>query len=177
MTTAKIYNKRLPTMALDTNRIIQRFLDAEVGEVITYGELSSLVGYDIQAKRSALTQAQNRLLNHHGMVFSCVRSVGMKRITAEENIKSTDAYLRCIRNKSYKKMKELGAIENFNELPTDAQHKHNTAMSLCGLLHNVSTKRSFKKIEGKIVRAGNVLPPLKTMELFLSDNPVKKGDR
>ena len=94
MTTAKIYNKRLPTMALDTNRIIQRFLDAEVGEVITYGELSSLVGYDIQSKRSALTQAQNRLLNHHGMVFSCVRSVGMKRITAEENIKSTDAYLR-----------------------------------------------------------------------------------
>ena len=78
---------------------------------------------------------------------------------------------------TYKKMKELGAIENFNELPTDAQHKHNTAMSLCGLLHNVSTKRSFKKIEGKIVRAGNVLPPLKTMELFLSDNPVKKGDR
>jgi hypothetical protein len=174
MTNAKIYNKRLPTMALDTNRIIQSFLDAEVGEVITYDELSDLVGYDIQKKRGALSQAQTRLLNHHGIVFSCMRNVGMKRITAEENVHSTDAYLTSIRNKSYKKMKELGCVDNFDELSTKNQHKHNTAMSVFGLLNSVSQRRAFKKIESKIVKAGDVLPPLKTMELFLSDNPVKK---
>src|SRR5690606_7840323 len=68
-------------------QIIERHLEtAEVGQLVTYVELSQLVGRDVQKKDRHLLETAKRALLRRGMVFEAVRGEGVKRVTDDENI-------------------------------------------------------------------------------------------
>ena len=84
MTTTFNDNKSIPETAIDTRLLLQRLLQAKVGEVITYRELNSAIDRDVQREANPFLQSAMRAALRQMMVFSTIRGVGVKRLTDRE---------------------------------------------------------------------------------------------
>jgi hypothetical protein len=161
--------RSIAELSIYTQEIERKLLEVEVGETITYAELSEHIGLNVQEPnaRGYLYSAMRRLLNNDQIVFDCVRGVGVKRLSDEEIAKGIGSkYLKSLRAKTKKANKKLTSIQDFENLSNEAKVSHNTALSFLGFFQHMTKNRNVRKIEDKVSERRQIMNFTETLRLM-----------
>lgn len=154
-------------LSLDSQMLYERIRGANEGEVISYEDLSKVVGRDVRKKRGALITAQRLALSEHAIVFGTIVKEGIKRLSAREIVESSPAVTKKIARAARRQIRKLTSIRE--TLSGDALVRHNTHVSLMGTLAHICSAPSVKALEGKVANYQKVLPVAKTLEHFRAE--------
>lgn len=159
--------KTIAELSVDTQLIIKRLKQAAVGDTITYQELTTLVGGNIQGnKRYLLQSARGHVLRNEHMVFDCIEDVGVKRISDSEIVETVPNHtMTRIRRTAKRGVRKLACAE-YELLSGDEKTRFNAGASLLGAIAQLSKPTSLELIGPKIMEAQDKLPLAKTLELF-----------
>ena len=135
--------------------------EASVGDVVDYETLNRAIGRDVRgAARAGLSSARSLVQREKRFVFSCVNNVGLKRLSDTEIVGLSDGARDHIRRTSRRTAKKLTCVD-YDAMPKDQQVKHNTALSMLGVIGELSTDKSVKRLTGAIEQTGSELPVVK----------------
>lgn len=153
-------------LAVDTRLLYQYLRDMDVGSIANYSELDDVIGRDVRnAGYSNLASARRRCLNHDGIVFGTVKSVGLKRLNDQEIVATADGEFDAIRRKARHAARKV-ACSDYSKLETQFQGKHNAALSLFGAVANVTKTAKVKLFEDHVSSLHAELSLTKTLEFF-----------
>lgn len=156
--------RTIPQLSIDTKTIQDRLMKVEVGDVVTYQELTDLIGRDVQVSaRGNLTSAMRRLVAD-GIVFACVRGEGVKRLSDSEIVGVGPDTIAKMRRASNRARQKLAAVNDFNALPRDVQVTHNLSMSVLGIMSHMTRGTTVKRLEAKIEQSQQALPLARALE-------------
>lgn len=157
----------IPEMSIDTRMLADAMRDLASGDTITYAALSALIGRDVCAvARHVLASARNVVMRDDGIVTESVMNVGIKRLTSAEVVGATgDAVRRRIRNASKRAVRKLSSVA-YDTLTPELKTKHNTDMSVLGVIAHCAKDSSTKRITKAVESAHAALPLAKTLEHF-----------
>lgn len=160
-------NNVIPIISAEAQRLAQRLSEVQPGEVVTYCELTTLIGLDVQTRgRGLLATARKHVLRDQQLVFEPIRNEGMKCLTDEEIAASGASHLRRIHNASRRGVKKLSAVKNFAQLTPVQQLRHNTSMTLLATFFEVSRAKNMQRVEHVVQHAGRALPLQETLKVF-----------
>jgi hypothetical protein len=159
--------KTIGQISVDTQIVLKRLLLAMIGDVITYAELTQLIGRDIRnGAYGCLVTARRRALNDERFVFRAIPNIGLKRLNDSEIIDTHQPAIAHIRSTMRKSAKELVSVQNFDSLPNEKKIQHNTALSVFGVLQEFTRPKTIASIESKVSEAQARLPVGRMLELF-----------
>jgi len=160
--------RTIPGLSIDTKTITDRLAKASVGEVVPYSELTLLIGRDVQHEARPTLSSALRRLGNEGIVFGCVRGLGVKRLTDAEIVGVGPATLSKIRRAARRAQTKLAAVADFDALPRAAQTTHNMSLSVLGVLSHLTKGSTVRLLEGRIEQAQAALPLAKTLDALRS---------
>jgi hypothetical protein len=159
--------KTIQALSLDSKMVYERLKACNVGDLVPYKEISTLIGRDSQGVgRGAIQTARRKLLREDYMVFGVVWKEGLKRLSDLEIVATGEDTVRKIRRASSKGFRTITAVRDFDVLPNDAKVRHNTYASVLGALTMAMAAPRMKKLEGRVMEAKATLPLQKTLEAF-----------
>lgn len=157
----------IPQMAVDTRLILQRLEQAQPGDLISYKELSGMLGRDVQREaRSNLMSAIRAALSSE-MVFGTVRNEGVKRLTDSELAGVGEGTRAHISRTARKAVRKMTLVENFAGLTNEEKIRHNTSLSMLGAVGHITSSRQSKLLESRVSVKLEELPLQKTLEAFM----------
>jgi hypothetical protein len=152
--------------SVETRLLYDRLKPAVKADVITYEELSALIGQDVtNGARHLLTSARRLTQKEDRKVFGVVRGVGLKCLTDTEIANSGEATRKSLRRKATREGKKLECVE-FDTLNGDDKVKHQVARTLVGFIYSASSPAHVKEIEGMVSKTNTALTFAKTLEAF-----------
>jgi hypothetical protein len=154
--------------SIETKWLIDRGRRLQVGEVVTYEELSKLIGIDVREEgRGALRSARNILLRDEQIVLDSVPNVGLKRSSDSEIVQSAGAQ---------RGVQRLTAVADFDRLSDADKLAHNASVSALAVIKLMGKPKSVERIAASVNTANTgSLPIARTLELFHGPRPVKSG--
>lgn len=155
--------KTIPDIGADTIFLLERLRQTPAGAVVSYADLSEVVGYDIRERRHRLATAVRKARNDHGLVFSAVHGVGLRRDTDPEIIVSSVAARRRIRKAARVHLKKLSVVE-FAALEAADKVRHCAEASLFAATVHAASEATARKIAGRMADTPQVLPVAKSLE-------------
>lgn len=156
----------IPEANIDTKTILERLRKAEPGELVTYAELSEIIGRDVRATaRGCLTSAMRGALRE-GLVFSSVKNEGV-RLLPDDGIAGVGlAAVKHIGRAARRAGKKLACVRDFDAMPNAAKVQHNMGMSVLGAIVHSTSAPSMKRVEATVEKAQTQLPIAKTLDIF-----------
>ena len=148
-------------LSADSAAIVKAIEEIPVGGVITYSQLSTVIGRDIRMFRGSLESARKAVQRDKGMVFDVLRGEGIKRLADGEIIDLSDKAREHSRRHARRIAKKLICV-NYATLTKDKQVKHNAALSMFGALSDLSSSASMKRLEAQIEATGTQLTSAKS---------------
>lgn len=157
---AVLSGKRVQQEAsLEARMIAERLAKAEVGDLITYAELSKMIGRDVQqAARPALQRARAIVLRSHRMVFECRHKIGVVRMTDTEVIGAAEELPTRVRRLTRRTVLKLCTI-NHDALTNDDKTRHNAISSYAGALQLFSRPQAISEVR-KTSNDGTIAPAI-----------------
>ena len=153
--------------SVDTMLVHDLLEKKEVGDVVTYAELTKLIGRDIQNKaRGCLNTAKRMLQREKRFVFGTIMTVGVKRLDDVQIVGTSESTLKKIRGESKRGARRLACVHDYDGLPNGEKIKHNAAVSMLGALSQATKPGSIKRIESKVAEANERLAIGSTLEAF-----------
>jgi hypothetical protein len=159
-------NKPKFEIAIDTRLLYQRLTQAEVGQTVTYEELSAEVSRPITGDDHNLQSALRRAFRDDGMVFSNIMRVGYTRLTDADIVKTSDADIGKLRRASKRAAERLFSVKEFDALPNELKLKHATSASVFGAIAASLKKKGIAQVEAAVRDVGKELPVAETLRLF-----------
>lgn len=153
-------------MSIDSQTILKRLSEAEIGEVISYSDMNKLIGRSVQAEAHYCLQTAMRNMLSDGKVFAVVRGEGVRRLADAEIVGVGEYALAHMRRTARRAGRKLLAVEDFDALPNEIKIRHNAIASVLGAIEHFSHPLRVKRIEGKVAQAQARLPLKKTLEAF-----------
>jgi hypothetical protein len=166
MAEAEITNGKrgIQAKSQDTLIVENRLRKTEPGDVVTYQELSTLLGRDVRLHcRSNMMTARHTLVGE-SIFFDCVPNEGYRRLTTNEAAFASDIYRERVRSNVRRGRRHLGCIP-FDELSDDAKKKHVTMNTQLGAIELFSSTKATKKIEAA-VKSTSPMAIGETLKLF-----------
>jgi hypothetical protein len=156
--------------SIEARLMADRFSKAQIGEIVTYDELSKIVGQDVRGQhmRSRLHTAIRNTLRDHRAVFGVVATVGYKRLADDELPKLGEASIAKIGRESRRTLKKMGAAD-FSKMSRAGLSEWNANASHLGLLSEVTKPRVAKAITAATEKAQQQLPTAKAIEAAFSN--------
>lgn len=151
-------------ISIDTRVLIDRLEKSAEGEVIPYDELNKLLGRDVRTVARHNVQSAMRHLESRGMVFSTIRTVGIKLLTDSERVGEGDTGINKVRRCARRAAKRL-RFNKFEALSNEEKTRTLTAQSVLGAVTQFTKPTAVKRIS-ESVETG-VLPVGKTLQLFI----------
>lgn len=159
--------RTIAEISIDSRILYDRLSKMDIGESISYAELSALIGKDVQREaRGNLNTARNQARREHGMVFGAIIGVGLKRLKDEEIVGEGLKTVKAIGRASRRAMGKLVCVQDFDAMPTQAQTKHNTMLSILGVMNAMARPKRIFQIEASVEAAQKKLPIKQTLEAF-----------
>jgi hypothetical protein len=153
--------------SIDVQMIYDRLHKAHTGDIVSYGDLTGLIGRDVQqAARYILLRALDLLRRDHNYVFGTVRRVGVKRLSDGEIVGAAASDVASIRRKARKAAAKLTCVGDYDALTADEHIRHNATVSLFGAIHSMTKRPQVKKLEAAVQTTGRTLPLARTLEAF-----------
>ena len=144
-------------LSSDTIAIARALEVVAIGESISYDDLTELIGRDIMQFRGALDSARHAVQRDKQMVFDSVRGVGLVRLNDSDIVDLSDKAREQSRRLAKRIAKKLVCVK-YDSLSREKQIKHNTALSMFGVIAELSTSSSVKRLEQRIEADGGSLP-------------------
>lgn len=130
-----------------------------IGQVVTYAELSALIGRDVRkAGYGNLTTARAKALQENQMVFGTVQNVGLQRLDDSGSLSVAREKLGRARTAARRSRKIAATIEPKN-LTKEERVIYETTTVTAAVLDLV-TKPAKQKILETRVAANNTRPPV-----------------
>lgn len=159
-------------ISIFSQQLIGILIEVETGVVVTYPELSEVIGVDVTSTkgRGYLETARKRLCKDHNIVFDTVRSVGIKRLSDEEIAKTTgESYIKSVRSKSRKTYDKINSAD-YHNLSKESKINYNSTMTVLALLNHVTNKKSLKRIEDKVQQTYKEIDQKEALRLLRRSN-------
>lgn len=151
--------------SVDTRLLYQRLQSMGPAEEISYEDLSAVIDRDVRnGARHNMESARHMAQRIDGMIFDCVRGVGLKRLDDSGIVKTADSRMKRIRGQARRGVKALACATG--ELGNDDLIKHNAAMSIMGAILHATKQKTRNLIERKVADIKESLPLAKTLRLF-----------
>lgn len=143
-----------------TQQVVERFLAAPVGEVVTHDELSKIVGRNTKLPegQTMIQRARKVMLQSHQIVMASVRGEGWKKADDQEIIKIGPATIRTTRRTSNRGIARM-MCANYEGLTNEEKIKHSTSMSVLGTIALMTAPQAVSRVEKRII-ANNKPDPL-----------------
>jgi hypothetical protein len=160
-----------------TARLVRCLQPQPKTTIVTYDELTKLVGFEVTSRNTKLVYARKILERDHAQVWVCIRPrVGIKRLTDVEIAERLPVWwLDGARNKLSRGGQQADVVE-WRELDVDQQARFSVDCIQRELAHDALSKTMRRKME-KIARGtSNDLPTFSAVEWAISLSPKKKRD-
>lgn len=128
-----------------------------IGDVLTYQTMSEAIGRDVLDDRGVMYTARGIVQREDRMVFDSVHKHGIKRLADIEIVSLGDRARSRVRKIARRAAQAIVCV-NYDEMPREAQVKHNTALSMLGVMQELTTDKSFTKLQKHVSTAGTELP-------------------
>lgn len=148
----------------DTSIIENRLRNTNPGDIVTYAELSTLLGRDVVTFCRGHINSARRTLVKESIFFDCIPNEGYKRLDNKEAVHASDAYTLRARRAARRGLVHLQNVP-FDGLDDDAKRKHMTVSAQLGAIDLFSSGKATKKIEGA-VNVTHKLAIGETLKLF-----------
>lgn len=150
----------------DTLIIENRLRSAAVGDVVTYEDLSTLLGRDVrQFCRSSITSARHTL-EGEAIFFDTIANEGLKRITESEAVtKTVPNYVARAKSAAGRGIRVLQNVQ-YDKLDDATKRKHLSTSAQLGAIKLFTSTKATKAIEGKVEQTKATLPIGETLKLF-----------
>ena len=142
---------------------------ADVGQFVSYGEMSQLIGRDVQdGARGNLTTARNRLMRD-GIAFGPVFGKGLKCLGDEEIVAASSSSRTRIRNLSRKGLKLLSCVSDFESMSQASRARHCAEASVLAATNLMLNPTYMKKLAYRVENTKQLvrLPLERTLHAFL----------
>jgi len=167
--------KTIAEMSIETSLLVERLKQSAVGDVVTYAEMSTLVGRNVQGDGySAMASARRICQREERMVFEVIRNEGLKRLNDSGIVATGGVNLKRLGRQARRGVKTLACVTDFDALPPDQQVEHNMTMSMLGALAQMVKPKQQEKLRLAVANAQQRLPLTKTLEMFTNGGAVKK---
>lgn len=141
----------------DAKTLVGLMRNIKVGEVLTYETMAEALNRNVTHDRSVIYTARGIVQKEDRMVFDSVFKLGIKRLDDSEIVNLGDRARTRVRRLSRKVTQAIVCV-NYDTLSRDAQVRHNTALSMFGVMAELATNKSFIKLESHVATAGTELP-------------------
>lgn len=169
--------KSIPERSVDTQFLVDRLIACKPGEVVTYDQLSGIIGREVRPGNDAypnLYSARRVALNEYGIAFEAVRGVGVVRLTDEAIVRSSPVVIQKAHRAAHRGSKVLACVEHFDGLTNEDKVRHNAALSVLGVIAHFTKSQSVRRIASAVSEANDPLPFQKTIEHFARlSNPTR----
>ena len=130
-------NKSFCEQSIDTQMIVEKIVEMQMGDTVTYDVFSELIGRNVRDPhdgRNTLERAR-RIAERDYFVFTdCVPTEGIKRITESQAVKSRPTRMRRKMSKAARRLiKTLHRIKD-SKLTREEVTERNTALAHAGAL-------------------------------------------
>lgn len=150
----------------DTKVIESVLAEANIGDVVTYEQISKAIGRDVREfALSALGSARRGVFKEKKYVFEVIDNVGLKRLNDQEIVSSSARDIRKLRKTARRGIAKL-AIVNFDELPEEKKREHTTAAAQMGVIEHFATSGATRRIEKAVDSTKRVIPIGETLKMF-----------
>lgn len=157
--------KTLFEMSIDTRMLYDRLKKAAIGDVVSFTQMTELLGRSVDGACGNVQSALHRL-EGEGIAFANVRGTGYQRMNDVEVVNSAEHAREGIRRKAKRAVRRLTCVQEFDRLPNEMKVKHNAALSGFGAIASIMSPGRVKSLEEAVARVGAQLPLAKTLEAF-----------
>jgi len=151
--------------SLETSLIVERLAKCEPGDVVSYEELSTLLGTRVSGVTSQLQSAKRVVLAEHSLYFDIQRGAGLICAGNDGRIASAKDGIKHIHRAANRKLKILGTA-NVAAMTNEEKMQFNTVASHVGVLAGITTARAQNKLAAAVAVSEQCLPLVKTLEAF-----------
>ena len=141
----------LEAQAIEVRKMFEKLDETLVGDVVTYKELSEIIGKDVTKHRHMLDKARAFALERQ-KVFGVVRGVGLRRLTDIETVQTGQRTMHSVRGAVHRGMNRITKVD-FNELPKDVKQQHNVYYSVFGAISALTHKKKLDKVHERVAKA------------------------
>ncbi len=128
-----------------------------VGSTLTYGAMSEAIGRDVTTDRGLIYTAKGIVQREERMVFDSVYRHGIKRLADSDIVNLGDRARVRVRRIARRASQAITCVD-YDTMPREAQVKHNTALSMLGVMVELGSEKSFIKLQQHVATAGTELP-------------------
>lgn len=149
--------KAICEVAQDTRILAGRLGRLNPGELVTYNELSAIIGRDVRTDaRPTLASARRIAQRDQRIALGCVHKAGIKRLDGAELPSVGDDAIACIRRKATRASRlMLTAAENVT-LTDEARLQLNARASSLGTIALCASAKACARIETAVKNNGNL---------------------
>jgi ribosomal protein L30/L7E len=141
----------------DSKALARRLEATQIGEIVSYDELTKLIAEDVtKVGRGTLQTARRIVQRDHRIVFDVVRGVGLKRLNSVEIVDQSDQTRERIRRTASRGARSLTCAD-YDALPQEKKAKHNISAALLGAISEYASDKKFKSVESRLNSDGRLL--------------------
>lgn len=153
-------------MSADTKIIRSVFDECEIGQLVTYEELTAAIGRDVREfARGSIATVRKALLKERRVVFECVQDQGYMRLNDSEIVASTERDRGRLYRASSRVIRKLGCV-SFDKLADSEKVSHTVACAQFGAMQMFAKKSSAKRLEAKAKEESKPIAIGDTLKLF-----------
>ena len=159
--------KAIREATADARLLYQRLAEMNIGDTITYEELSKVVSADVQTKaRGYLDTARRMAERENEKVFGVIHNTGLKCLTSSEIINTAAFSIGHIHRTTNRTIRKIGCISDLDKLPNEEKIRLNTYASAIGAMSVMTKGNSIKKLCASVTATQEQLPYAKTLDAF-----------
>ena len=158
-------NRAIPELSADVKLLAARLAKCERGDVVTFEEMTSIVGRDIRKHRGILTSARRIVLRDNRLVFESVLKVGMKCME-NDSLSSVGTSFISRTSRGARRAEQKMATVEYEKLSNGSRVKHNVAASMLAAVGMMTRSSEVKKLETVIEKRNEPMPTAETLKLF-----------
>jgi hypothetical protein len=142
---------------------------AEPGELVGYDVMREAIGKKIDSSFGPLRSVFNRLLSKDGIVFANERTIGYRRLTAEQTVDAADHDRGLLHSHARRNGKRLATADvDFVLLDSRRRLAFSVGLSLFQAITAATTKNAVRRLEAHVSRTDiRPLPFAQTLSAFL----------
>jgi len=136
-------------LSIESAALTSRLRECKPGDIVTYAELSLLLGKNAREHRGPLQAARHRLERDERMIFEVIRLVGVKCLSAPEAAASMASHVRRVRKAARKGVRKAQAIDIL-QVPPEARAGLVATASFLALVDSAGAPASMRRLEASV---------------------------
>jgi hypothetical protein len=159
-------NKReLFRAAPETRLLYQRLMRLDVGETVTYGDLSRVAGVDVRLDGRPRLGSAFRMCAREGHIIKTVWGVGVKRLSDDEILDLAPKNIRKMGRLAKRAQREVSHVD-YDGLADDKKVEFNVTMSQLAVMQMLAKPKVRGQIEAEVTRRAQELPSKDILRLL-----------